>query len=77
MGTYQKGDERIVGDSNFVEEVLSQANERLEQKYRMSAKGLSPERLTERVAELTGMTVAEVMDSGKDRRSSKARSILC
>ena len=77
MGAYQKGDERILGDGNFVEEVLSQANERLEQKYRMAAKGLTLERLTERVGELMGMTVEEVMDSGKDRRSVKARSILC
>ena len=43
----------------------------------MAAKGLNLERLVERVVELMGMTVDEVMDSGKDRRSVKARSILC
>jgi len=77
MGAYQKGDERILGDSSFVQEVLSQANERLEQKYRMTSKGLTLERLTERVAELMGMAVDEVTHAGKDRRSVKARSILC
>ena len=38
-GAYQKGDERILGGSTFVQEVLSQANERMEQKYRLAAEG--------------------------------------
>ena len=38
-GAYQKGDERILGDSDFVEGVLSQAEEQFQQKYRMKEKG--------------------------------------
>ena len=38
-GDYQKGDERILGDGDFVNEVLSQAAEKFEQKYRLRAEG--------------------------------------
>jgi len=76
-GAYQKGDERILGGSTFVEEVLSQANEQMEQRYRLAAKGFDLERVVERVAKLMDMSPEEVMDSGKGRRSVQARSILC
>lgn len=76
-GAYQKGDERILGGSTFVEEVLSQANEQMEQRYRLAAKGFDLERAVERVAKLMDMSPEEVMDSGKGRRGVQARSILC
>ncbi len=38
IGTYQKGDERILGDSDFVNDVLSQSEENLERKYHLQAK---------------------------------------
>ena len=38
-GTYQKGDERIPGKGEFVAQVLAQAQERLERKYRLAANG--------------------------------------
>jgi len=34
-GEYQKGDERILGDGDFVDEVLSQAEEHLEERCRL------------------------------------------
>lgn len=38
-GIRLKGDERILGDSEFVESVLSESNERLERKYHLQAQG--------------------------------------
>ena len=38
-GTYQKGDERILRKGEFVAQVLAQAQERLERKYRLAANG--------------------------------------
>ena len=76
-GAYQKGDERILGDSDFVEEVLSQADEELQQKYRMQAEGYDLEKLLQRVAEIMDMSSEEIMDSGKNRKGVQARRILC
>jgi putative transposase len=76
-GAYQKGDERILGGSAFVEEVLSQANERMEQKYRLAADGFDLERVVKRVSELMDMSPGEVLGSGKGRRMVEARSLLC
>ena len=68
-GAYQKGDERILGDGDFVEGVLSQAEEQFQQKYRMKTKGYNLEKAIQRVA--------EIMESGKDRKRTRARSLLC
>jgi REP element-mobilizing transposase RayT len=74
---YQKGDERILGDSDFVKNVLSKANERMEQKYRLAAEGFDLKQVAERVAELMGMGGEEVMARGKGHRTVRARSLLC
>lgn len=50
-GNYQKGDERILGDGDFVIKVLSQADEQLQMKYRISREGYDLERLIKRVAD--------------------------
>jgi len=73
-GAYQKGDERILGGSTFVEEVLFQANERMEQKYRLAAEGFDLERVARRVAKLMDISPEEVMDSGKGRRSVRQQT---
>ena len=76
-GEYQKGDERILGDGDFVNEVLAQAGEKYEQKYRMQAEGYDLKKLTNRVAELMEMDSEDIMDSVRDRKRIQARSILC
>ena len=38
-GIRNKGDERILGDGEFVEKVLKAAGEQLEQRYALKAKG--------------------------------------
>jgi len=76
-GAYQKGDERILGDGDFVNDVLCQAEEQLQKKYRIQSEGYDLEKLIERVAEITEMSRDKIMDSGKERKSVQARSILC
>ncbi len=39
MQIHIKGDERILGDSDFVEKVLRQASEQMERRYRLKAQG--------------------------------------
>ncbi len=76
-GDYQKGDERILGDGQFVEEVLAKAEERFKEKYSLKAKGYNLDRLINRVAELTGLMPEQITDGIRDTRRTEARSILC
>ena len=76
-GAYQKGDERMSGDGDFVEKVLSHADEQLQEKYRMQAKRYDVEKLIEHVPELMDISPEEIAASGKNRKRTQARSILC
>jgi len=76
-GIRVKGDERILGDNDFVENVLKSAEETFEQKYELEAKGYDFDRIVERVAEVMSMRGAQVMAFGKSPQTVKARSLLC
>jgi REP element-mobilizing transposase RayT len=78
-GEYQKGDERILGEGDFVERVLAEAEEACERRYRLLAKGYSIERIADRVAESLGVTPQDVLKRGRvhGKRLIEARSLLC
>ena len=75
-GEYQKGDERILGDGEFVNEVLANAEEKLQKKYQMKAAGYDLEKLTKRVSEITGLSTKEILDNQRDKKRTEARSVL-
>jgi putative transposase len=70
-------DERILGDSEFVDSVLSQAEEKYERHYELKRQGYDLNRIAEKVAEIYGMEAREIMSRGKQPRQVKARSLLC
>jgi hypothetical protein len=72
-----KGDERILGDGEFVEGVLEAANERLDRRSWLQRKGYNFNRLVERVAGLFEIPISEVVRTGKFARTVEARSVLC
>ncbi|MDX1709321.1 MAG: transposase [Desulfobacterales bacterium] len=72
-----KGDERILGDSDFVERVLKQANEELAQRTLLQASGPDLAKLIKKVAKYYQIDSAELKTASKARRVSLARSILC
>jgi REP element-mobilizing transposase RayT len=76
-GALQKGDERILGDGEFVQKVLADANEALERKYRLKAKGIAIDGIAARVAEIMDLDPADVWSGGKQPKVVKARSLLC
>jgi putative transposase len=49
---YQEGDERILGDGNFVEKILNVANETMKRKYALKAQGFDLDMVARRVADL-------------------------
>jgi REP element-mobilizing transposase RayT len=74
---HQKSDERILGDSEFVEEVLAGAEEALHRKYAVAARGIGIEEVMQGVSELTGVTAEALTGAGKNRDVVRARSLLC
>ncbi|UCG08080.1 MAG: transposase [Desulfobacterales bacterium] len=72
-----KSDERILGDSDFVESVLANANEQMERKYALQAAGLDLDGLAEIVAGITGVKPSRIFSPGKKRSRVRARSLLC
>jgi hypothetical protein len=77
--TYQKGDERILGEGAFVERVLAEAEENFERRYRLAAKGYNLNWIAKRVGELLGISCEEILEPGRVRGRVKvrARNLLC
>jgi hypothetical protein len=57
---YQKGDERILGDSDFAEDVLRRSEEKFARHFHLQTKGVNFDRVVERVADLFEMPPNEV-----------------
>ncbi len=72
-----KGDERILGKSDFVESVLEEQRERLVRRYYLQAQGVDFDNITERVAKIFRLKPEQVLSSGKQPQRVKARSLLC
>jgi hypothetical protein len=72
-----KGDERILGQGDFVESVLKAAQENLDRKSRIRALGYDFDWLVDRVLGLFGLTFKELLTGGKQRKVVQARSVLC
>ena len=70
-------DERILGDSEFVEAVLSHADEKYERHYELKRRGYDLDRTAKRVAEIYGIKPREIFSKGKQQRKVKARSLFC
>jgi putative transposase len=76
-GVHIMSDERILGDSDFVDSVISQSEEDYERKHKVRRRGYDLDRLAERVSEVIGMEPDEVFIKGRQDRKVKARSLLC
>ncbi|MBI5594284.1 MAG: transposase [Deltaproteobacteria bacterium] len=72
-----KGDERILGEGNFAENVLKAAQENLEQKHKIQAIGYSFESLVEHVVKLFEISQSDLLAGGKYPKIVKARSLVC
>ena len=76
-GAFQKGDERILGDGDFVQNVLSEAKEAYERKYRFKSKGIDLDFIADKAAEILGLDPTLIWSTGKQSKIVKARSLLC
>jgi len=76
-GIHVMSDERILGDSDFVDSVISQSEEHYERRHKLRRQGYDLDRIAERVSEVLGMKPDEVFSKGRQDRKVKARSLLC
>ncbi len=72
-----KSDERILGDSEFVESVLKAADESLEKKFHLKSEGFDIRKLADRVAEIFFIDPEEIFQPGKQPVKVRARSLFC
>ena len=74
---YFKSDERILGDSDFVDKVLKTVDEAFERKYQLKTQGYDLNALAGRVAEIYSIKPEEIFQPGKQPVRVKARSLFC
>jgi REP element-mobilizing transposase RayT len=72
-----KSDERILGDSDFVEEMLARHKERYTPQSHLRRQGYDLERIAARVAELYRVEVHEILAKGRQPQRVQARSLFC
>jgi len=72
-----KGDERILGGSEFVLDVLKAADEELEARTRAHKKGISVSALSARIAQHYGIDTDDLRSASKSRAVVRARSAVC
>ena len=72
-----KSDERILGDDEFVDLLLSRADEKFERYYEMRRSGYDLERTAKRAAALCCVELDDIFAKSKQKAKVKARSLFC
>jgi len=71
-----KGDVRILGEGEFVEQVLARAEEKFSRLHELKSQGYDIEKIEQRVATLFGMAKEELRKKGREKRLVEARSLV-
>jgi putative transposase len=74
---FDKSDERILGDGDFVEKGLAAAQEHMEHRYRLASEGYDLDKIASKVCDLVHLELSELWARGKEPKRVKARSLLC
>jgi putative transposase len=72
-----KGDERILGDSDFVLAVLENSEEQIQRQDKLRRQGVDLEELGRKVAGLFGLTPEDIFRASKRPPLVAARSVFC
>ena len=72
-----KSDQRILGESDFVNEVLSESEKQFSRKYRLKSLGYDFERVIDRVSELFHLKKEDITGKGRQQDRVMARDLLC
>jgi putative transposase len=72
-----KGDDRILGDSEFVLQVLNEAHERFDRYYELKRLGYNLQTVEDRVCEIFDLSVGEIYSKSREKAKAAARGLFC
>ena len=72
-----KGDERILGDSEFVTALLSGAKEKFERGYELKKSGYDLKRISQIVSKIYDIETGDIYKKGRRKVQVEARDLLC
>jgi putative transposase len=72
-----KSDQRILGDNDFVLEVLSESEENLTERYRLKSRGFNYEKVIEMVSSIFELEKEYITGKGRQQGRVQARDLLC
>ena len=72
-----KGDERILGDSEFVTALLSEAKEKFERGYKLKGMGYDLKKISQIVSKIYDLKIEDLYSKGRRKVQVEARDLLC
>lgn len=72
-----KSDQRILGESNFVQEVLFESGENFTRKYKLKSRGFNFEKVVDRVSLLFKLEKDYIFGKGRQKDRVRARDLVC
>ena len=72
-----KGDKRILGDGDFVMNILSDVDERLDRRYELKSLGYDLDKVEQRVLEIYQIEREDLYSKGRERIRAEARGLFC
>ena len=72
-----KGDERILGDSDFVLQVLKAQDECMDRRFRLREQGYDIEKAIDRVSKMFSLSKQDILSPSRQKQRVIARSVLC
>jgi len=74
---FWRGDERILGDGDFVDNVLSAAEEKIDAQEKLRSAGWNIERLIKHVCKLFSLMKNDLTKKGRENNISTAKGLIC
>lgn len=71
-----KSDSRILGDGDFVTEILSEAQDCLDRRYELQQRGVNLSSVVRKAAAIYGIAPEELHVKGRNKKRSEARSLV-
>jgi putative transposase len=74
---YWRGDERILGDDSFVNQILNEAEETIDQRDKLTREGWDLDKIKAKVMEILEIRDINLNKKGRDNSISKVKALVC
>jgi hypothetical protein len=72
-----KGDDRILGDSGFVLQVLEEVDEQFDRSYALKQRGYTLQTVEQRACELFDLSARDIYSKSREKTKAEARGLFC